>query len=174
MAKTRKEKEQIISEMQDKFSRMKSAAFIQISGYTMADANEIRSKAKEMGAEAFVAKKRLMKLAADGAKLEGVDPESFEGSILTIVGFEDEVAPAKITAEFLKDRESLSVVGGVLENKGIDSNMVMSLSKLPGKQELLAKVVGSINAPVSGFVNVLAGNVRGLVNVISAIKEQKA
>jgi large subunit ribosomal protein L10 len=76
-------------------------------------------------------------------------------------------------AKFVKGRETMSFVGGILENKGIEPSMVTSLSKLPGKQELLGQLVGTLNAPISGFVNVLAGNLRGLVNVLNAVKDKK-
>ena len=76
--------------------------------------------------------------------------------------------------DFLKDKESLDLFAGVLEGKGIDAEAVNHLASLPSKEELLAKLVGSLNAPVSGFVNVLAGNLRGLVTALDAIRNQKA
>ncbi len=60
-----------------------------------------------------------------------------------------------------------------MEGKFIDTAMVKKLAALPGKQELFSKIVGSLNAPLSGFVNVLAGNLRGLVQVLNAYKESK-
>jgi len=68
----------------------------------------------------------------------------------------------------------VSFLGGILEGKFLSKEEVLALAKLPSKQELYAKVVGSLNAPISGFVNVLAGNIRGLVNVLKAIEEKKA
>ena len=68
----------------------------------------------------------------------------------------------------------MHIFGGVLEEKFMDEAEVMALSKLLSKPELYAKLVGSINAPVSGFVNVLAGTMRGLVNVLSAVKDAKS
>ena len=72
-----------------------------------------------------------------------------------------------------KTNENLKIVGGILGKSVLSSQEVMALSKLPSKEELLAKFVGTINAPVSGFVNVLAGNLRGLVNVLKAVADNK-
>lgn len=172
MPKTRAQKAEIVAELSDKFGRMKSAVFTSISGYTMPDADKLRTKGREQGVEVIVAKKTLLGRAIKDAGLN-VDLSQFEGSVLTTFGFNDEVAPAKMMAEFLKERETMKILGGVLEGKMVDAASIKTLSKLPGKQELLAKVVGSLNAPVSGFVNVLAGNLRGLVTVLNAVKDKK-
>jgi large subunit ribosomal protein L10 len=173
MPKTREQKEQMVKELADKFGQMKSAVFTSISGFTVEDANSLRAKGREQGIELAVTKKTLLMHAL---KAHGVEAniDQFDGSILTTIGYEDEVAPAKLIAEFAKEREGITMVGGVLEGALVDGESITRLSKLPSKQELLAQVVGSLNAPVSGFVNVLAGNLRGLVTVLGAIKDQKA
>jgi large subunit ribosomal protein L10 len=81
--------------------------------------------------------------------------------------------PAKLLNQFRAQHEAMKFIGGLLENKYIDAVKVLELANVPGKQELLAKLVGSINSPVSGFVNVLAGNLRGLVQVLKAMSEKK-
>jgi len=93
--------------------------------------------------------------------------------VATFMALGDEVSAARIVNNFSKTHEILQVFGGVLEGKFISVAMVKSLANLPSKQELLAKLVGSINAPVSGFVNVLAGNLRGLVGVLNNIAKSK-
>ena len=103
-----------------------------------------------------------------------VDTKVFEGSPAVVLGLQDEVAPAQIVAKFAKSHEIVHMFGGMLEGQAIDSTKVTELSKLPSKDELLAKMVGSLNAPISGFVNVLAGNLRGLVSVLNNIKDAKA
>lgn len=173
MAKTRQEKQAIVAELADKFRGSKSAAFASVSGFTMSQADELRAKARESGAEVFIAKKTLIGLATKEAGVEGFDAKALEGSILTAIA-PDEVGAAKLIKEFSKKNESLALVAGVLEGQGISLEQVEQLASLPSKQELLAKVVGTINAPVSGFVNVLAGNLRGLVNVLNGIKDAKA
>ncbi|MEK7665875.1 MAG: 50S ribosomal protein L10 [Patescibacteria group bacterium] len=173
MPKTRAQKEQQVTEAVERFARMKAAVFAQVGGFTMADADELREKARQAGMSIFIMKKTLLTRAMQEAKIEGVDARMFDGSILTVIGFEDEVSPAKTIANFLKKHESLTILSGILENKLIDEAMVKRLAGLPSKQQLLGQLVGTLNAPISGFVNVLAGNLRGLVTVLNAINEKK-
>jgi large subunit ribosomal protein L10 len=172
MPKTRAQKEQIVSELSDDFGRMKGAVFTSISGYTMPDADGLRAKGRDVGVKFMVAKKTLLTRALKNAGIE-IDRGQLEGSVLTAVGLEDEISAAKIVSAFLKDREGMKILGGIMEGKLIDAAAVKTLARLPGKQELLGKLVGSINAPVSGFVNVLAGNLRGLVTVLNTVKDKK-
>ncbi len=174
MAKTREQKEQMVQDLTDKLGQAKSVVFTQAYGYTMNDANALRETAKKEGLEITVTKKTLLDLASKNAGVEGMDARSLEGSVLTTFGFEDEVAPARVMAKFLKGRDDMKILAGILEGKAVDAEMVLNLSKLPSKEELLAKVVGSINAPVSGFVGVLNANLRNVVGVLNAIKESKA
>ena len=174
MAKTRQQKEEIVKQIAEDFKNMKSAAFSSISGFGMADADDLRVKAQESNSKVFIAKKTLLQLAAKEAGLDDLDPSKFEGSILTAIAFDDEVSAAKLLKELSKTNEEVKMIAGILEGKAIDADAVTQLASLPSKEELLAKLVGSINAPVSGFVNVLAGNLRGLVTVLGAISEKKA
>ena len=151
---------------------MKSAVFTTISGYTMDDANALRQKGREAGVELLVAKKTLLVRALEASGFN-IDAGTLEGSILTTIGFNDEISAAKLVAGFLKDREGSAIVGGILEGRFVGANEVKQLAMLPSRKELLAKLVGSFNAPMSGFVNVLAGNLRNLVYVLNAIKESK-
>ena len=79
----------------------------------------------------------------------------------------------RIVKEFSKGREGFNMVAGIFEGSFVDGISINKIAALPSKQELLAQLVGSLNAPVSGFVNVLAGNLRGLVCVLNAIAETK-
>ena len=174
MPKTREEKKQILKELKDKISQSKSIVFTDYKGMSMNDLSELRKECKQNDAEFLVTKKTLMQKSLEEAGVDNVNVKEMEGQFSLIVSSEDEVAPAKIAAKYAKDKESFSMLGGIMEQKFMDLSQVEALSKLPSKEELLAKVVGSLNAPVSGFVNVLAGNLRGLVNALNAIKDQKA
>jgi len=174
MALSRKQKEQIVKDLTETLSRTKSVVFADFQGLKMPEIEELRSKCIEEGIGYTVAKKTLLNLALEKAGIKDIDTKSIEGSIATVFGLEDEVAPAKILAQFAKSHEALEIKGGILEGALVPIEEVVKLSKLPSKAELYAKVVGSINAPVSGFVNVLAGNIRGLVYALNAIKETKS
>jgi large subunit ribosomal protein L10 len=175
MPKTRAQKAEIVSGIAHQFRGMKGAVFTSVAGYTMEDADNLRAKGREVGVKSFVAKKTLLERALKEAGVEA-DIGGLEGSILTSVGAQDEVSAAKLVAAFLKGKKDtpMQMVGGILEGRLVDAASVKTLAQLPGKQELLAQLVGTLNAPVSGFVNVLAGNLRGLVTVLGAIKDQKA
>lgn len=129
----------------------------------------------------FITKRTLLALAATEAGIEGVDTKGMDGSILTAVGYADEVSAAKLLKELAvskklenKDKPAtMQLVAGILEGKFVNAEAVNRLAALPTKQQLLGQLVGTLNAPVSGFVNVLAGNLRGLVTVLGAIKEKK-
>jgi len=174
MALTKKQKEQIVKKLAEDIQNAKSFVISDYNGLTVNDTQELRQKAKEQGVKFQAVKKTLLKLALEQAKVEGLDPKELEGSLSIAMGLEDEVAPAKVVAEFAKEHEEVKILSGMLDSKLMTQEEVIALSKIPSKEELLAKVVGSINAPVSGFVNVLAGNLRGLVNVLNGIKDAKA
>lgn len=173
MPKTRKQKEETLASLTEKFRSMRSVVFANFEKLPVKDIEALRKELKKAGVVYTVAKKTLLRLAFKNAGI-AVDPKTIAGNFATVIGVTDEVAPAKILQGFAKDHENLKVLAGVLEGKLLDAKAVKALAALPGKNELLARLVGSINAPVSGFVNVLAGNLRGLVTVLGAIKDKKS
>lgn len=179
MAKSKEQKQEILRTLKNKAEKSKSVVFAQFEALGVKDNEVLRKKLKEQGSEYYVAKKTLFDLAFSDQKIEGLNPKEFEGKVAAIFGYEDEVAPARIVNDFRKEldeegKTKIEFLGGILEGKFLDSAGIASLANLPSKQELYAKMVGSLNAPVSGFVNVLAGNLRKLVHVLKAIEEKKA
>ncbi|MEI7740880.1 MAG: 50S ribosomal protein L10 [bacterium] len=173
MAKSRAQKQLTVDTLTDDLKRMKSVVFADFQGLKAGEIEEIRTKCTKAGLRYTVAKKTLLNRAFKANGIE-LDTKSVAGSLTTVIGFEDEVAPAKMIADYAKIHEALKVKGGVLEAKFVDAKTVMALAKLPSKNELIAKVLGSLNAPLSGLVNVLAGNLRGLVQVLAQIEKSKA
>jgi large subunit ribosomal protein L10 len=172
MAKTRQQKKDILKNVSEKIDASKSLVFANFDGLTVKEVEELRAKCRENNVGYIVAKKTMLKIAMEKAGID-VDPKTFENGVATVFGFEDEVAPAKIVQEFSKSHPNLKAISGVLEGQAVTLEKVVELSKLPSREELYAKVVGSIAAPVRGLVNVLAGNLRGLVYVLNAVKEKK-
>ena len=174
MPKTKEQKRTILKQLSDKIGKAKSIIFTRYSGLTVKDNEDLRVKLRKEDNEYYVAKKTLFSLALKDKAISGLDVKKFEGQVAAIFGYGDEVSTAKIVDQFKKNKEGkIEFIGGILENKYINAAEVASLAKLPSKQELYAKIVGSINAPVSGFVNALAGNIRNLVQVLKAIEEKK-
>ena len=161
-----------MSSLADKLGRMCSVVFANYEGLPVKDIEALRRELKVAGIDYTVAKKTLLGLAAKAAHLD-LNPKEVEGNFAVVISYEDEVAAAKILAKFAKDHEALRVVGGVLQGKMISSAMTLALAKVPSKKELLGLLVGSLNSPIFGFVNVLAGNLRGLLTVMNAIKDKK-
>jgi large subunit ribosomal protein L10 len=77
------------------------------------------------------------------------------GQLALILGAEDEIAPARLSNEFAKKNENFKILGGIFENKFIDRERVLALAAIPPRNELLAKLVGSISSPIASFVRVL-------------------
>jgi large subunit ribosomal protein L10 len=169
MPKTKEQKQQIVGSLTEKFSRMKSAVFAEISGYTMGHANALRAKARQSGCDVFVAKKSLMQRAAKDARLEGVEPAAFKGSVLSILGYENETAPAQMAAALTKEQKGIHILSGVLEGMALDEARVLTLAKLGSKDDMRAQVLRTFNAPMAGLAQVSAGVIRGLVTVLKSI-----
>jgi len=170
MPLTKKQKEKIVEELKEKIDRQKAMVFVAIEGLKAADLSDLRKKLQETDCQLQVAKKTLTNVVFKEKKLE-FDVESLEGQFALIFGFGDEISPAKITYQFSKGNENLKILGGFFENEFKNAEEIITLAKIPSKQELLAKVVGSISSPISGFINVLQGNIRNLVCILSAIKK---
>ena len=176
MPKNKQQKQDILSSLSEKIKKSKSVVFAGFNALGVKDNEVLRAKLLQENSEYYVAKKTLINRAFKDSKIEGLDTRQFDGKLATIFSYEDEVAPAKIIGEFRKDKEKTDKIfflGGILENKLLSKEQVEALSQLPSKTELYAKMVGSLNAPISGFVNVLAGNLRNLVGVLKAISEKK-
>ncbi len=173
MAVTRKEKEQALADLENQLQGAKAIVFADYRGTTVKKIDELRRNLRKENVSAKVAKITLIKKAL---KDQGVDISSFDfkAPITIAVSKTDEVAPARILNDFIKENKNVQILLGVMDSKVISAAEVKALASLPSKQQLLGKFVGTINAPVSGFVNVLAGNLRNLVYVINAIKESKA
>ena len=169
---TRQQKEVITGELAEKLKGAKGVVFSDFKGLTMKDMVALRKDLRAEGISLKVVKKTLINIALKEAKIEA-DVLKMEGQIAVAISPTDEVAAAKILAKFAKLNDKLKVTGGILEGKVLSTDEVVALSKLPSKQELLAKFVGTINAPVTNFVRVLSGNLSGLVRVLKAVAEKK-
>jgi len=174
MPKSKEQKRTILKELGEKIAKAKSIVFTKFNGLTVKENEALRAKLLKENTEYYVAKKTLFNLAFKDKAIAGLEVKNFNGQVAAVFGYGDEVAPAKIVDQFKKDKEGkLEFIGGILENKFLSGAEVSALAKLPSKQELYARIVGSINAPVAGLVNALAGNIRNLVQVLKAVSEKK-
>lgn len=178
MPKTRQQKEETLKQLVEYFSQAKSVVFVNFDKLTVSDITAFRRKCREQGMPYTVAKKTLLRRALKETKLDEVDLSGFERGIGTLFGIADEVAPAQTVDSFAQEHEAMAILGGIMKDapagqKFLSADSVKALAKLPTKEALLGQVVRTIQAPVSGFVNVLAGNLRSLVQVLNAVKDKK-
>lgn len=173
MAKSKQQKEEIAKVLGEKFSQAKTAIFTNFEGLNVTEVNELRSKLREHNIDYMVAKRTLIDLSLKNSELKDISVDDVSGGLGIAFGYDDEVLPAKELASFAKEHEALKLIGGIFQNKFIDSGEVAALAALPSKEELLVKLVWLIQYPVSGLVNVLAGNMRKLLYTLQAIKDSK-
>ncbi|MDO8444256.1 MAG: 50S ribosomal protein L10 [bacterium] len=173
MPKTKVKKEEIIAKLETQLASAKAAVLVNYKGMKVSETEELRKILREKGVSFNVTKNTLVKivLTKHGIKF---DASLFEKPIAIAFANTDEVVAAKEIELFAKKNEAIEILGGILENKMIDTAMVKRLAALPSREELLGRIVGSIASPLSGMVNVLSGNLRGLVNVLKAASEKQA
>lgn len=173
MPKTKEQKQAIVNALGEKLRGAKSSIVFKHEGLPVSVTHELRDRCRAENVEVFATKKTLLERALEEQGIKDANVKSFEGGIAIAISQNDEVAGAKILKEFAKKYEALEFRGGILEGKVLSLEQVIQLSNIPSKIELLSKLVGSLKSPISGFVNVLQGNLRGLVCVLNAIKNNK-
>lgn len=167
----REEKERVIEDLAGKL-RGGSAVLVDYQGIDVARSTELRRQSRENGVEFVVAKNTLAKRAADEAGVDGLADYLVGPTALAFS--EDPVASAKLMAKFADEVESFVLKGGLLEGERVlDEAEVLALSKLPGREQLIAQIVGGISSPLTGFVTVLNNTIQGLVVALGQIAEQK-
>jgi len=166
---TKTQKKKIIDELADKIKRQKILIFTNVAAVKVGEIQKLRRELKKEEVEYKVVKKTLINLALKQAKQE-VDTSSFIGSSALAFGYQEPVLPAKIIYNFSKEHLNLKILGGLMENRFLTPEEVIELAKIPSKQELIAKLIGSIQAPIRGLVNVLEGNLRNLLLIFKQIK----
>lgn len=174
MAKARSKKDTEVKALVEKLGRMHVAVATTTAGLKVKDVNELRSLLRKSGVDYVVAKKTLVRRALEQASLSTIDFSSVSESMALSFGYDDEVAPAKALATFAKTHDSIKFVGGILNGTFVDGARMKSLSAMPTRNEMLGRVVGTIAAPLSGFVRVLSGNLTGLVRVLDGYREKMA
>jgi large subunit ribosomal protein L10 len=168
-----KQKKEVVNELSVKIKAAKSIVFADYRGLTVEQDTELRNALRKAGVDYKVVKNTMTRFAAKENGLEDLD-SYFNGPTAMATSDSDFVAPAKVLAEYAKKYDKLKLKVGVVEGKIIDVAGIKSLAELPSREVLIARVLAGFNAPITGFVNVLNGNLRGLAVVLNAIAEQKA
>ncbi|PIR20478.1 MAG: 50S ribosomal protein L10 [Deltaproteobacteria bacterium CG11_big_fil_rev_8_21_14_0_20_47_16] len=168
----RTEKANEVSQLKQRFEKSKSMIFADYRGLSVAEITELRQKLSAQQSTMKVVKNRLAKLAFKDLNVEGMD-DYLKGPTAIASSDADAVVPAKILVDFAKDHEKLQLRAGYMDGIVLDLKAIMALAKLPSREVLLAKMLGSLNAPASNLVNVLAAVPRSLVTVLAAVRDSK-
>lgn len=176
MAITRAAKEQAVDKLSNELGRLSLAVMTDYRGLSVHEIEELRNKLREEGMTYRVTKNTLLRIALkSNPTLADIDPTSFSGPMALAIGFDDEVAPARVIFQYAKEHKALEIVGAVTsDGRLLSAAEVKSLATLPSREQLIAQVVGTIAAPLTGFVGVMAGNVRSIINVLNALSEARA
>ncbi|WP_028585196.1 50S ribosomal protein L10 [Desulfogranum mediterraneum] len=168
----RNQKTDLVSELNETFSKAKFAVVTDYKGLKVTELEKLRHLLRESETQFQIAKNTLLRLAVKGTEYEGLT-DSFTGTTAVVFSFEEPVGPAKALTAFAKEFEALQIRSAVLEGSVLTADDVIALSKLPSKDELLAKLLGTMAAVPTGFVRVLNAIPQKLVFGLQAIKEQK-
>lgn len=175
MAISKTQKEEVLAKLSTDLGNVKLAVLTDYRGLRVVEVEELRDKLAQENMSYRVTKNTLLKLAVNQTPaLKDLDLSVFKGPMALAMGFDDEVAPARLIFQFAKTHKALEIVGAITgEGQLLSAGQVKALASLPSKEQLLAQVVGTIAAPLSSFMSVLSGNIRNLFYVLNAINESK-
>lgn len=170
MALTKDKKNEVIAEVTELLSSSKMTVVAAYQGTPVKAMQELRRKGRDNGTKLKVVKNRLVIQAIKGqANLKDVDTSSLNGMLLYAFNSEDEVAPAKVLADFAKTQPTLEFVGAISpEGKFVPADEVKALATLPSKNELIAQVVATLLSPVNDVTSALSGNLHALLDGVEA------
>jgi large subunit ribosomal protein L10 len=172
MLLTRNQKEQLVSQMTGKLDESIAILLVNYQGLKVKEINDLKKKLLEAGIGFQIVNNSLFKIALKQANIT-IDESLLDQPVAVIWGASDEVTPAKLTVEFGKTAEKLEIIGAIINGKFADINTIKQLAALPGRDELYAKLVGTLNAPMYRLVNALQGNLRSLVYILDQYKNSR-
>ena len=171
-AKVLEEKKRMVAELVEKLKNAAGGVLVDYLGINVEQDTKLRVELREAGVEYFVFKNTLTRLAVKECGLESLLPV-LENMTAIAISAKDPVAPAKILTAYADKIETFNIKAGFVEGAAIDAANVSRLATLPSKEQLIAQVLGSLQSPISGLVNVLNGNLRGLARALQAIHDKK-
>jgi large subunit ribosomal protein L10 len=165
-----------VHQLKERLDEAKAIVLVDYKGISVQEDTDLRCKFRDNKVDYFVAKNTLLKLAAKDLSLEGLD-EYLVGPTAVAVSKEDEIIPSKLISDFMKslpdEKDFFKFKVGIIDNQLMDVQELEKIVNLPSKQELLAKVVGSLNSPIFGLVYTLNSILQKLVLVLNEIKNKQ-
>ena len=166
------EKKKIVDELKDKFSKSKVVIVTDYKGLDVTTINSLRRELRESQVEYRVVKNTLLIRAAENSDLAMIK-DNFKGPSAIAISYEDPVAPAKVLTDFAKDHAQLDIKAAVMEGRALDLAAIKALSKLPSREEIVGQLLLVMTGVPTGLVRALNDIPRRLLNVLSAVKNQK-
>jgi large subunit ribosomal protein L10 len=169
----RDEKEQLVQVLHDELEKSQAVFVTDYMGLTVERITKLRREIKGVGGSYQVVKNTLLRRATEGTSAKGIE-QFLVGPTAIAIAKTDAVAVAKALVNFAKDNEKFEIQAGMLGDRAITAADIQELSKMPPREVLLARMLGSLNAPVGNFVGVLSAIVSQLVYVLKAIENKKS
>lgn len=170
----RDNKQELVTEMHERLTRAKAVFLADFRGMDVGKATSLRNELRSASVEYRVFKNTLLDRASQGTDMECLSPY-LTGPTAIAISYDDPVSAAKVLSKFAKDPQGKFVLKvGVLSGKLLDVKQIQALAELPSREVLLAKMLGSMQAPATNFVGVLAALPGSLVRALDAIRAQKA
>ena len=170
----RDNKQELVTEMHERLARAKAVFLADFRGMDVGKATTLRNELRSASVEYRVFKNTLLERASQGTDMECLSPY-LTGPTAIAISYDDPVSAAKVLSKFAKDPQGKFVLKvGVLSGKLLDVKQIQALAELPSREVLLAKMLGSMQAPATNFVGVLAALPGSLVRALDAIRAQKA
>ncbi len=169
----RPEKVAEVQAITERLQNAQSLVLADYQGLTVEQMTNFRVKCRENNIDCRVVKNRLARIACDNAEAV-VLKDHLKGPTAIIFGPDSQVDPAKILVDFAKENDKMGIKGGYVDGQYLDADQVVALSKVPSRDELLAKIMGSLNSPASGLAMALNGVASGLVRCIDGMAKARA
>ena len=157
-AKVLESKKQIVADLTEKLQNAVSGVIVNYSGITVENDTKMRAELRKAGVDYTVVKNTYIKKAADIAGISGFEPY-LEGMTAFALSTEDPLAPAKVLCKFAEENETFKVKVGMMDGAVIEASEVEALAKIPSKEVLIGKVLGSIQGPLYGLAYVLQAKI---------------
>lgn len=162
-----------VAQLAEKLKSSCAGVIVDYKGINVSDDTKLRRDLREAGVEYFVVKNTLLSRAAKEANINGLD-SVLEGTTAIAISDNDYIAAAKILCGFADNNKTFNVKSGFIDGEVVSVDQINELAKLPSKEELVAKALSGLNAPISGLVTVLNGTMRGLVVALNAIVQKQS
>ena len=166
-------KSEKIDAIKTKVEKAQVAVITEYKGFSVEEITNLRRALQKEGGDYMVTKNTLAKVAIKDTQYE-VMADLMKGPIAIAFGFEDQVSPAKVVSKFIKDTKKGEILGAVLDGKLLSVEEAKALANLPSKEELYAKMLGSINSPATGITLGINGVMAALTRAVAAVRDQKA